>query len=232
MDNKKSVAVAIAGLDAIKWALVPGYNVDLAIVRDFHRLIAGAEPAIGERLERFHIPSEAMNQSGSWAKYPVFKSKLEQAIVYLKAAGPQDDDSKVVRAGALYTAIVDSELRGRCSDLLTATSHFDRAINQATLILEDRIRRKSGSGAAGLTGTELVNRTIKSDPSVSTLVLSEDKGEQEGMANLCRGMMLAYRNETHHHLTDRYTREDALRVCGFIDLLLRAVDEANVRPLS
>ncbi len=40
--------------------------------------------------------------------------------------------------------------------------------------------------------------------------------------------MGAFRNPTHHRTTDRFSREDALKVCAFIDNLLRAIDEAEV----
>ena len=38
--------------------------------------------------------------------------------------------------------IHDKELRDRCLDLLEAKGKYDRVINQATLVLEDRIRTK------------------------------------------------------------------------------------------
>jgi hypothetical protein len=37
----------------------------------------------------------------------------------------------------------DPDLLSRCGDLLIASYNFDRAINQATLVLEDRIRKKA-----------------------------------------------------------------------------------------
>ena len=29
-----------------------------------------------------------------------------------------------------------------------------------------------------------------------------------------------FRNLTHHHITNQFTREEAMRVCGFIDVLV------------
>jgi hypothetical protein len=39
-----------------------------------------------------------------------------------------------------------------------------------------------------------------------------------------RGVVPAFRNRTHHHILDNFSQEDAIRVCGFIDVLLRVVD--------
>lgn len=135
---------------------------------------------------------------------------------------------EIVEVGSLFNAIKDEQLRQRCAELLTAKSDFDRVINQATLVLEDRIRRKSGA-ERNLVGRSLVNEVIKSRPAESTIVFSDDQGEQEGYANIIRGIMQALRNETHHHIVDKFTREDALSICGFIDHILRLLDEATVR---
>jgi hypothetical protein len=42
--------------------------------------------------------------------------------------------------------------------------------------------------------------------------------------------MLAFRNPTHHHIADTYSREDALKVCAFIDNLLGTIDAAKGPP--
>jgi hypothetical protein len=39
-------------------------------------------------------------------------------------------------------------------------------------------------------------------------------------------MVPAFRNATHHHVTDAFSKEDALRISGFVDFLLRVVDGA------
>ena len=101
-------------------------------------------------------------------------------------------------------------------------------INQATQVLEDRIRTKAGSSAANLVGAALVNHSIKGDPHSTILKFSDDRNEQDGYANILRGIVGAYRNPTHHHVLDHITREDALKVCAFIDGLLKVVDGATV----
>jgi hypothetical protein len=92
-----------------------------------------------------------------------------------------------------------------------ASSNFDRAINQATQILEDRIRTKA-QPPQKLTGEKLVGYSFKDD--------------QRGFTQILRGIVPAFRNLTHHHIIDRVSREEAMRVCGFVDVLLRVVDNS------
>jgi len=124
-----------------------------------------------------------------------------------------------------YT-IQDQELKDRCQDLLFASSKFDRPINQATLVLEDRIRKKI-QPTQRLVGVDLVNYAFKGDLTRTILKVSDDPYEQDGFANILRGMMLAFRNPTHHYIINTFTRQDALKVCGFIDVLLKVVDNSR-----
>jgi hypothetical protein len=117
----------------------------------------------------------------------------------------------------------DNELRDRCLDLLLAKSKFDRAINQGTLVLEDRIRTK-GQPSEQLVGENLVNFLFKDELSKTVLKISDNADDQRGFTFILRGLVPAFRNITHHHITNKFTREDALRVCAFIDVLLRIVD--------
>jgi hypothetical protein len=41
--------------------------------------------------------------------------------------------------------------------------------------------------------------------------------------------MLAFRNPTHHKITDKYRREDALKVCAFIDNILSVLEGAKLK---
>jgi uncharacterized protein (TIGR02391 family) len=124
---------------------------------------------------------------------------------------------------AIDYLIQDQELRNRCSDLLTARDHFDRAVNQATLVLEDRIRRKTGFDRK-LVGENLVSAAFKDNADTVLRVASGDAEDQRGYLQILRGIVPAFRNKTHHHVVKNFSREDAMRVCGFIDVLLRVVD--------
>jgi uncharacterized protein (TIGR02391 family) len=125
--------------------------------------------------------------------------------------------------------IQDSELRSRCTDILLALGNFDRPINQATQVLEERIRTKS-QPSKKMVGENLVNFAFNEDLTRSVLVVaSNDPEDQRGFTQMLRGVVPSFRNRTHHHLTNSFSREDALRVCGFIDVLLRVVDATTKR---
>ena len=123
--------------------------------------------------------------------------------------------------------IHDKELRDRCLDLLEAESKYDRVINQATQVLEDRVRTKAKL-TDRLEGVRLINAALNPDPSKTVLKVSNDPDEQQGFCDICRGIMLAFRNPTHHHLTDKITREEAFKVCAFIDTLLPLIEKSTV----
>jgi uncharacterized protein (TIGR02391 family) len=131
---------------------------------------------------------------------------------------------------AIPVLLVDDDLRGRCADLLRRPRNFDRAVAQATTVLEDRVRTRSG--LKGRTGVRLVTDAFNPDLTKAALVVSDNKEEQEGFFNLCKGVMLWFRNRTHHHLDAELTRPEALRICAFVDLLLPIVDEATVRAVN
>lgn len=129
---------------------------------------------------------------------------------------------------AIEYLIEDQELRSRCQDILMASANFDRPINQATLVLEDRIRKMSQPPAKSkLVGENLVGYAFNEDISKTVLrVASNDTDDQRGFTQILRGVVAAFRNKTHHHTTNSFSREEAMRVCGFIDVLLRIVDNS------
>jgi len=127
---------------------------------------------------------------------------------------------------AIEYLIEDQELRSRCQDILMASANFDRPINQATLVLEDRIRKKA-QPTQKLVGENLVGYAFNEDISKTVLrIASNDADDQRGFTQILRGIVAAFRNKTHHHIVNNFSREDAMRVCGFIDVLLRVVDNS------
>ena len=123
--------------------------------------------------------------------------------------------------------IEDQELRSRCQDILMASTNFDRPINQATLVLEDRIRNKVQPMNKRLVGEPLVNFAFNEDLSKTVLqVPIKDADDQRGFTQILRGLVPTFRNKTHHHIIKSFSREEAMRVCGFIDVLLRVVDNS------
>jgi uncharacterized protein (TIGR02391 family) len=134
--------------------------------------------------------------------------------------------NKTVLRSSIETLIEDPTLLSRCKDLLLANGKFDRPISEATKVLEDRIRKKA-QPTARLVGENLVSFAFNEDLAKTRLrMASGDPDDQRGFTQLLRGSVPAFRNITHHHVVDTFTREDALRICGLIDLLIRVVDNS------
>ena len=126
----------------------------------------------------------------------------------------------------IKSLIEDQEMLSRCQDILMASANYDRPISQATLVLEDRIRKKA-QPTQRLVGENLVCYAFNEDPSKTVLrVASNDPDDQRGFTQILRGIMASFRNKTHHHIVNSFSREESMRVCGFIDVLLRVVDNS------
>jgi len=152
------------------------------------------------------------------------KSRVRQLIAVLNAVFSEDAPDKQ----SVISSARDDDLRGRCQDLLDkAEGRFDRAINQATLVLEDKVRRYSD--LPGEVGISLFSKAISSDPTHSIIKLSGNKEIQTGYSEICRGLTRVFRNPTHHHALDVYTRLEAEAVCIFIDHLLDVIKKSIAR---
>lgn len=199
-------------------------HMDAIIGDDYNGIVDELSKAANTNLDSFKIP---LNQYSTFNNRPVVRiqatTRITQLIGYLKYT--YNLDEKILEIGSLINAIENKELKERCLDLLSARGKFDRPINQATLVLEDTIRQKSS--VSDKEGTKLVNEVFKEDPSQSILVIDGEPEEHQGFGHICRGVMLSFRNLTHHKLIDKFTREDALKFCGFIDVLLKLLDSAK-----
>ncbi len=132
---------------------------------------------------------------------------------------------------AIEDLLADDELRSRCKDLLTRPRHFDRALREATTVLENRIRTTSGLKNR-LNPEALVNTVLNADPNKAILVISTEPNEQAGFHSICRGIVLAFRHKAHHQLDDRVSRNDAVKFCSFVDVLLSMLASASKRVTS
>ena len=140
-----------------------------------------------------------------------------------KSPGKGTKDTALVAAEILLS---DPQLKRKCIDLFERNENFDTIIREATVILEDRIRRLSGDSERR-SGVALVNWALSADPNKAKLVISSESSEQEGFYSLCKGIMLGFRNEAHHNIDDAITREQALKLCGLIDSLLEILAKAK-----
>lgn len=154
--------------------------------------------------------------------------KILPILEYLEKIYIDTTDETIQRIGALYNAIYDIELQKRCGDiLLESLGAFDRVINQATQILEDRIKKKAGLKKTSLIGLSLVSKAIHSKLENTILKFSDNSDIQEQYSALFKGIIGVYRNSTHHGLKFECSRENALKFCAYIDMLLDEVEKAE-----
>lgn len=129
---------------------------------------------------------------------------------------------------AIDYLIQDRDLHDRCKDLLMAPRNFDRAVREATTVFDDRL--KNISGISNMRPLDLVGKALNPDPEKAIVVVSTSRAEQKGFFSICHGLILAFRDPTHHKLSDKFTREDALKFSGFVDTILAALGKAEVHP--
>jgi hypothetical protein len=200
--------------------------INISVVEDYNNIVEEISKIVEEDMKSFLLQKYETSVSGRQVGSKDVQSKLLQLLSYLEYGFSLSE--AVLEIGSIYNSIADEELKGRCSDILSSPGNFDRVINQATLVLEDRLRTKSKNND-GSVGVQLVNRVLNTDPSKSILKVSEHVEEHEGICHICRGIMLSFRNPTHHFVTDRFSREDALKLVAFIDNLLQIIDNSEVQ---
>lgn len=206
-----------------------GYII-IDLIDDYNSTVCEAQKILNEDLESFKVKKYRIHNTDPKTTNSYYlKDKLIQFISFLEYGFKLSEE--VVEIGSIYNSIKDEELKSRCSDILSAPSNFDRVINQATQVLENRIRTKSGLDRS-FVGIKLINKALNSDSSKSVLVASENNDEHEGFCHICRGIMLAFRNPTHHYLSDSFLREDALKFTVFIDNLLKIVNGCKISNQS
>ena len=83
-----------------------------------------------------------------------------------------------------------------------------------------------------MTGEPLVNFAFKEEMSKTLLQMGSGQADdQRGFTQILRGIVPAFRNQTHHHISESFSHEEAILMVGFIDVLLRVVESAiKARP--
>lgn len=126
--------------------------------------------------------------------------------------------------------ILDPQLKDRCMDLFRRFSEggehhrLDMILSEATRILENRIRTKSGA-PDGAAVAKLVPFAFKAD--APRLRVSDTPDKQTAMLNWLSGVFGFVRNEVHHNVVEDLQPTRVLQIVGMIDYLLWIVDAAE-----
>lgn len=132
-----------------------------------------------------------------------------------------------IQIGSCPGPIIDAELSQECEAILEdpGLTNYWQAVNAACTILESRLRSRSQAPDT-VYGTRLCDYALRY--SDGRLVCREHEGEQEGIHQLCQGVMRALRNPSSHQKKE-YSRTRARQIVGVVDLLLGEIGAARVR---
>jgi Protein of unknown function (Hypoth_ymh) len=228
-------------LDALRIQAISGDTfIDAVFGDDYNDIISKLliDATDKSTYDEFALPASAWRQLASVGRQvnaKILRMKMAQLAATLHSS---NRSLKVMKSPGTnqasptsndLLAFGDPELQARCHDLFDANDHFDRAVALATQIIESRIKSKLPD-LGSMTGLPLANRAVNPEPSKALLKFSDNASEQEGYANLIKGIVGAYRNPTHHGIVEM-TRQNAFQICGFIDSLLAAIGRAAVQQL-
>ena len=166
--------------------------------------------------------------------YPLVIDQLPQSAD--RAASTASSEIDLVRDIRPRPVILDSieirdpTLRSRCLDLLAQFredgqhDRLDTVVNEATRILEDRLRSLSGAPPTSV-GVDLAKVAFGSPN--PRLIVSDIGPEQEAAHLLYRGVFGFVRNSAHHRLLGTLQPERVLQVVGMIDYLISVAEAAR-----
>lgn len=211
----KQVTRAANGLTTEEALFVLANRYNVRTSREFEKLSPGSQQRISDRISK----NGANNLAATTAK--------ATSPVRANHTGRTETLSASSRYIDLLEIIQDDELKDRCADLIKRPRNHDRVFREATTVLEHRVRSLSGI-TQRLNPQALIGKAIAPDPNRAILIVSSDPSEQEGFYKICAGIEAAFRNRTHHEVSNKLTRNDAIKFCGFIDSLLLVLVNAEV----
>jgi len=138
---------------------------------------------------------------------------------------PTDDDIKAIRQSIEASAGMDDELKLRCGPLIYI-GHFDEAVRNAFVLLEERLRNAIGKD--GLTGVQLANNAFAPDGPLAKH-LGRTPAEREGLRELYSGAFKLFRNPAAHGIVE-YSSSEGKSIIGLVNLLLTILSRANKLP--
>jgi len=174
-------------LQGLKDIILPNDYMAIELISDYNSIVDEVQKNVSEDLKKFKVKNYKLIQGDYDATDSSYLiNKLYQFIPFLEYGYKLSEE--VIKIGSIYNSIKDEELKNRCADILSAPNNFDRIINQATQVLENRIRTKSGLDGS-FTGIKLINKALNTDSSKSVLIVSENNEEHEGFCHICRGII-------------------------------------------
>lgn len=210
----KQVTRAATGLTTEEALFILADKYTVRTSREFAKLSPGSQQRVSDRI--------VQNSARTLSATPRTTNTAQT-----NSMGRTETLAASSRYVNLLEIIQDDELQDRCADLIKRPRNYDRVFREATTILEDRIRRLSGI-TRRMNPQNLVSKAIAPNPNEAILVVSTDPDEQGGFFKICSGIEAAFRNRTHHEVSDKLNRYDAIKFCGFIDSLLLILANAEV----
>ena len=133
-------------------------------------------------------------------------------------------DELVTRLSDL--AGLDEELMERCG-VLIRSEHYDEAVGQAFVVLEERLRESLALSM----GTGVRTSREAFEPETGQLVdrLNLPQGEVEGIRDLFVGAFRAFRNRAAHTVAG-YGLDEARSIIYLVNLLLMVLERARQAP--
>lgn len=210
----------------IKESISPNVYIPQKVINQYNHLIRELEDICNDSLQTYKVDATERYTENRYDPL-TFLYQLNPIISYIEHLHINSSDYQISKVGYLYNSIEDKELHDRCGDILLGDGAFDRAINQATQILEDRIKKKSGLEKTNLLGLSLISKAIHSKIDETILKFSDEPDIQEGYSFTFKGIISVYRNQTHHSLNFKCNRDYALKFCAYIDELLKEIDRSE-----
>ena len=172
--SRRAIEGSYARLCGLRDALALEMNpyVSRDYIDDYQSILGSLRQEVDDEFSGFDLPRHVFTENSDpeyQADRSALRIKFLQIISYLESV--HRASNRIVEIGSVYNLIKDEVLKSRCSDLLSANGHFDRVINQATQVLEERIRSKLPDlGTDG--GSTLVGKAINNNPDKTRLRFS------------------------------------------------------------
>lgn len=136
-----------------------------------------------------------------------------------------NDELQLVREAVEVQGGINRDLIQRCARLIHINA-FDEAVQQAFVILEERLRRLLKKERA--TGIQMVQFAFSSEGPFSKL-LAGNQPEREGLEHLMSAAFKLYRNPAAHSIVG-YSAAEARAIISLVDLILKQIDRLSLLP--